>query len=542
MEQIAVFRAMTLWHQIWWTCTSVVIAGATYFIYIWIDQCIMLKSFSGPLALPLVGNCYQAEALYLLRYLSSLRRRYGKIFTFFAFTKPYLVICDPIVVRRILSDTKTFNKGLDYTNQFAVAFGEGLVTSNGDRHRKDRGHFGKLFVKTNIAKYMTMVNEKCQAAIVEMLNGGEDMQSAECDVIDWDYKGRAPLPPDHPDCSVNCEDPGDKGGKAYNIEHFFSLLALRVFMQFAINFNFGPEKERWLAKAVSDGSWAIGRMITLGLPMWNIFPAVGVVRSGRELLWTEMKKVVDARKESMAAGGSKDIDDCLTVMIEENFSEQEMNDHLVTLLSAGHDTTAYFSAYMCYLLSIHPECQTRLRAEMQQVMWGRTEVTCDDVTEMKYLMNVMQETLRLYSIIPCVSRACTQETHIKEANVTIPKGANMLIPMSIINRDPELWENPSKFDPERFEGSTGYFTSSKNGFFPFGYGARTCIGNVLAQMESAVFIVKLVTQFRLLEDPGFKPAIFAGISLTTSNGINVRLERIRNRNPVSASATATASA
>ena len=119
IEQLAVFRAMTLWHQIWWTCTSVFIAGAIHFIYIWVQQCIMLKNFSGPLALPLVGNCYNAEALYLLRYLSSLRRRYGKIFTFFAFTKPYLVICDPVVVRRILSDTKTFNKGLDDTNQFA---------------------------------------------------------------------------------------------------------------------------------------------------------------------------------------------------------------------------------------------------------------------------------------------------------------------------------------------------------------------------------------------------------------------------------------
>jgi len=507
----------------------VFIAGAIHFIYIWVQQCIMLKNFSGPLALPLVGNCYNAEALYLLRYLSSLRRRYGKIFTFFAFTKPYLVICDPVVVRRILSDTKTFNKGLDYTNQFAVAFGEGLVTSNGDKHRKDRAHFGKLFVKTNINKYMTMVNEKCQYAIEEMLSGN----SSVCDIIDWDYKGGAPKTGGQPS-ATSTDDPGDKGGKAYNIEHFFSLLALRVFMQFAINFNFGAEKEKWLAKAVSDGSWAIGRMITLGLPMWNIFPSVGVVRSGRELLWTEMKKVVDERKASMAAGGSTDVEDCLTVMIEENFSDQEMNDHLVTLLSAGHDTTAYFSAYMCYLLSIHPEVQTRCRAEILQVMGGRVEVTCDDVTEMKYLMNIMQETLRLYSIIPCVSRGCTQDTHIKEANVTIPKGANMLIPMSLINRDPELWENPSKFDPERFEGSTGYFTSSKNGFFPFGYGARTCIGNILAQMESAVFIVKLITQFRLLEEPGFKPAIFAGISLTTSNGINVRLERIRNRNAATA--------
>ena len=198
----------------------------------------------------------------------------------------------------------------------------------------------------------------------------------------------------------------------------------------------------------------------------------------------------------------------------------------MTLLSAGHDTTAYFSAYMCFLIAEHQDSQERLREEIDQVMGDRTEVTCDDVTEMKYLMNVMQETLRLYSIIPCVSRACTTDTHIKESGVTIPAGANILIPMFLINRDPELWENPTKYNPDRFEGSTGYFTSSKNGFFPFGYGSRTCIGNTLSQMESAVFMIHLIRKFTLHQDIGFRPKIFAGISLTTSNGINVRLKKI----------------
>lgn len=74
----------------------------------------MLKNFKGPFALPIVGNCFQAEALFLLRYLGKLRKRFGKVFTFFAFTKPYLVVCDPDVVRRVLSDTKSFQKGNGY--------------------------------------------------------------------------------------------------------------------------------------------------------------------------------------------------------------------------------------------------------------------------------------------------------------------------------------------------------------------------------------------------------------------------------------------
>lgn len=466
------------------------ILSSLYFTTIFIGQCIMLRQFSGPLAVPLIGNCYVKEAMFLMKYLSGMRKRYGKHFTFFAFTKPYIVVCDPSSVRRVLSDNKVFVKGIDYTEQFSVAFGEGLVTSNGDKHRKDRSSFNKLFVKTNIAKYMEMMNKKTLDAIEEMV-----------------------VP--------NMGDGSDPKGKNIDIEHFFAILSLRVFTKFALGVDL-PGKEEWICKQVSDGSWAVGRMITLGLPMWNIFPAVHTIRKSRKTLWNELKPIVDQRKKEGLKDGENT--DCLSVMIEEKMDDQEMNDHLVTLLSAGHDTTAYFSAYLFYLLATHPQVQERLRDEIVKQLNGKTTIGAEDVTEMKFFNCVMQETMRLYSIIPCITRSCKQTTHIKENGVTIPKGANLLVPMFLINRDPELWEEPSKFKPERFETGTGFFTNAKNGYFPFGYGTRTCIGNTLAQMESCVFIAHLLLRYDVIEDIGFKPAIFAGISLTTSNGINVRLK------------------
>ena len=98
------------------------------------------------------------------------------------------------------------------------------------------------------------------------------------------------------------------------------------------------------------------------------------------------------------------------------------------------------------------------------------------------------------------------------------------MPFFLINRDPEIWDEPAKFKPERFQGSTGFFTNAKNGYFPFGYGTRTCIGNTLSQMESAVFLCHLLTKYEVNEDVDFKPNIFSGVSLVTSNGINVRLK------------------
>lgn len=133
-----------------------------------------------------------------MRYLAKLRKKYGKVYTFFAFTKPYLVVCDPAAVRRILSDSKAFIKGEDYSKLFSICFGFGLVTSIGDKHRHDRGVLGKYFIRNNISKYMQNVNDITTQAIATTLTEEQKISSS------------------------------------HNIEEFFALLALRVFFAFAL--------------------------------------------------------------------------------------------------------------------------------------------------------------------------------------------------------------------------------------------------------------------------------------------------------------------
>jgi cytochrome P450 len=278
-------------------------------------------------------------------------------------------------------------------------------------------------------------------------------------------------------------------------------------------------------KRVSKGSLAIGELAVLNIPIWSIFPQVSKIREGRVVMLEQIRGAVKQRKELLASGQVAP-DDCLGAMLAENMPENIMLDHFITLVAAGHDTTAYFSAYFVYLLGQHPDIQDRIRDEMNAVMGDRTDVTADDVSEMKYLAKAMQECLRLYAIIPNVTRTSAEDVYIKEANITIPKGANVFIPMFLINRDPDLWENPSDFNPDRFEGKGKEWTIANNGFFPFGYGNRVCIGNLFAQLESSVFMFHLLRKFRIEPDPGFRPNIMSGISLTTSNGINVVLKEL----------------
>jgi cytochrome P450 len=471
---------------------STVLLGLAMYLYCTICliyDCYKLRKFVGPIPLPIIGNLYESGSFSFLRFVSKLRKRYGKIFTFMALTKSHLVICDPVVVRRILSDSQSFIKGEDYTKYFSIVFGTSLVTSNGQKHRTDRGIFGKFFIKSYISNLLGTSNKIAIDAVQEFAASRANRASESC-----------------------------------NIEEFFAILSLRTFGMLAMGVDYGLEREleKKICHTVSKGSLAVGQIVAFRPPVLNLIPQISYLRHVREFLGGELKRRVAERLEYMQDHEAPD--DCLTAMIRENLSMEEMVDHFVTLISAGHDTTAFFSSYLSLLLAQHPAIQDKVYAEMAEVLGDKPIVSSEDCAKLTFFHKCMQETLRLYSIIPNITRVAEKDVYIKEANITIPKNITILIPMFLINRDPELWENPSSFNPHRFDDkTTADFTSAKNGFFPFGYGSRTCIGNTMAQLESTIFFCHLLRKFRIEEQVGFKPNILSGISLTTSNGIHVKL-------------------
>lgn len=326
--------------EIGWGLSLLFGAATIYYLQLYIVQCIKFRKFKGPLALPLVGNCYEIEAMYMIRNLSKLRKRFGKVFTFFLFSKAVLVVCDPIAVRRILSDAKTFIKGSDYSEMFSIAFGQGLVTSNGEKHKHDRAIFGKYFVRSNVSKFLGTANQIALEYMEEFFKSAKD--------------GKPHM---------------------YNIEEFFATLALRVFALFGFGYDYRnkPEKEKVMTKQVSEGSKEIGTMIVLNLPAWSILPPVKAIQKARATFWVDIQEAIQLKREQLARGDAPD--DCLAGMLVENMSDKDILDHLATLISAGHDTTAYFSAYFAYLLAEHPEVQDRCRAEVLSVVGDRTEVS-----------------------------------------------------------------------------------------------------------------------------------------------------------------------
>lgn len=366
-----------------------------------------------------------------------------------------------------------------------MVFGDGLVTALDEKHKKDRAIFGKYFIRSNIIRYVPRMNDIVKDMMTEL----------DTELLD---------------------------SKSINIEAFFASLSLRIFTTFAFSTVIPKASERKFCHLVSKGSNLVGLCAAFGL-QYDFIPVVKNLRKCEEFVWKELYELVLQRKAALARGEMTEVDDVLNTMIDNKMTDAEIREHSTTMVSAGHDTTAFFSSYLCYLLSTHPDVQEKVRQEIKSVVGDRTEITPDDVSNLKYLTKVMMETLRLYAVIPVLNRCATEDVYFKEKDITIRKGTEMLIPLYILNRDPDIWEKPSEFNPDRFEAEQNY-TSAKQGFFPFGYGTRVCIGNTFAQIETAIFTCYLLRKYKMTPAKGFKPQIMSGISLTTSNGMHLQLE------------------
>jgi len=316
-------------------------------------------------------------------------------------------------------------------------------------------------------------------------------------------------------------------GEAKDIQHFFHILSLRIFGKISLSFDFGaPENSEyaeWLNEMVKFGSSVIGNSIVLNIPTTSLRPSVRTLASALKRADGKTNELIDARLEAMRRGEDTP-DDMLAAMLAEQMPRDLICDQIRTLLSAGHDTSAFTGCYMAYVLAQHQSVQDKVKVDVVRVLQGRTEVTAQDIAELKYCRMVVQETLRLYTVIPMISRTNSKDHTLKGSDTTIPQGTKILIPLTIMSRDEEIFEEPNSFKPERFEEITSH-SSAKHGYLPFGYGSRTCIGNTLALTESVVMLALLMQKYRLFPEPSFKAQVVSGISLVSANGIVVKVER-----------------
>ena len=202
-------------------------------------------------------------------------------------------------------------------------------------------------------------------------------------------------------------------------------------------------------------------------------------------------------------------------------TDQQLHDECVTIILAGHETTANALSFSLDLLGRDVAVQERLAGEARAVL-GDREPTAEDFPKLPYAYAVFAETMRLYPPVWVTGRTCAQEYEI--AGYKIPVGATLLAPQFAVHRDARFWTDPDRFDPERFLGHTKS-DRPRYAYFPFAGGSRQCIAEGLAWMEGTLVLAAIFRDWQVTVPAGTPPIkLKPAASLRPAHGVRVALE------------------
>ncbi len=286
-------------------------------------------------------------------------------------------------------------------------------------------------------------------------------------------------------------------------------VALLVLMQTLFRVDFAPELDRlWKAilrtlRYISPGAWVI----------WSNIPRPGYSAALRQLD-DYLYRIIEARRSTAPS------DDLLSLLITSGMPDALIRDQFLTLLIAGHDTSTALLAWALYLLSTHAEVQAAARAEVDAVLAGQPPDFAR-LVELRYLDQVINETLRLYPPIHLGSRIAAADLDFR--GYRIPAGQRILYSIYLTQRDELYWRNPAEFDPERFAPEQVRKRDPYT-FLPFGGGARNCIGTAFAQVEAKVILARILQKYDLTFAGG-SVRLHMGATLEPHPGVPLKARR-----------------
>ena len=186
----------------------------------------------------------------------------------------------------------------------------------------------------------------------------------------------------------------------------------------------------------------------------------------------------------------------------------QLRDEVMTLLIAGHETTTMLLTWAFYLVSTHPDVYCKLTQEIAIVLAGR-QPEAEDLMKLPYSLKVLQEAMRLYPPVWVMFRKALADDVV--LGYQIPKGARVTLSPFVTHRHPDYWSEPTRFNPDRTQVPTAYF--------PFGYGARQCIGQHFALLTAQLVLIMVTQRYQLQLTKNFKPTFNHQITLQPKESI-----------------------
>ena len=258
-----------------------------------------------------------------------------------------------------------------------------------------------------------------------------------------------------------------------------------------------------LAAAINRIMGLYNFLVMLPAAEWLVHlrpPGLAAFVRARKRIDAVVYRMIDAHRRSGRDSGS-----LLDLMLaaspaNDEASRQALRDQVITIFLAGYETVANALSWTWYLLSENPECEAKLHEEVDRVLAGRLAVAAD-VPNLRYTETVMAESLRLYPPAWAMGRYARNDFTLGE--YYLPARTTVLISQFITQRDPRYFPDPLRFDPDRFSAE-GKARRTKFTYFPFGAGARQCIGESFAWMEGVLILATLAQKWKLRLDPGHR--------------------------------------
>ena len=268
--------------------------------------------------------------------------------------------------------------------------------------------------------------------------------------------------------------------------------------------------------------WAMSRMTSLlRLPMSVPTPRNRRARAALQRLELLVERII-RQHEPVDSAGNESLLSLMTKNPDGGaLDRKRTRDELMTLLLAGHETTAATLTWTWYLLALHPEVERRLHAELDDMLAGRRP-TAADLPKLVYTKMIVSEVLRLYPPVWLLPRQAIEADRLGQH--VIPANSDALVCVYTIHRHPQFWEDAERFDPERF-GPDKAAERVAHSYLPFGAGPRTCLGSRFGLMEVMLVVAAIAQRFslRLAADQKVEPE--ASLTLHPRHGLPMSLHR-----------------
>ncbi|MEM6318825.1 MAG: cytochrome P450 [Bacteroidota bacterium] len=412
-----------------------------------------LEHIPGDWGLPVFGHFFDfvKDAT---NFYEKQRRKFGDVFKISTPLGISVVLCGPTANKFVLVEEGKYTSSKEaWQNSIGELFPNGLMLMDGDQHKYHRGIMQEAFKKGPMQGYLDIM-----PAILS--NGIDELES----------KNKMLAFP------------------------FFKGLTLKVAAR--VFFGLDPKDDLTeVNKAITDIVNASAKL-KIKLPFTKYQKGL----NGRKFLIQFFKKLLPERR----ANPGKDLFSKLCVATDEEgnqFTDQEIIDHLIFVLMAAHDTTAITLTLMSYYLAKHQDWQDLLRREGSSFKVTK-ETRVNDLRQLEKMGLVMKEALRIHPPLITVSRKMERDIEVND--ISIPKNAFVSVVFQVTHHDERIWSNPAAFDPERFNKQRNEQLRCPFGYAPFGAGKHHCIGYQFAELMVKLGMTELLKRYRLTIPEGYE--------------------------------------